>query len=363
MPAAALHAQAQSMFSKLGSSKAKSTWDKYTGHWRAYETFCARFGFDPDVSNPDVAALFLNSVFEDAQRRRVGPQSVEGASAALTAYFELRGQASPCTSDRFCCMLREAARRTLVPRQLDREGVTPEDMQQLVQTHIKPACSLFTRMIVTAALLCYYGALRFSDLARIHVHHEMMRLVQDAQLPRAELFLMKAKNDQHGQGAWVVIQRLGGAACPVANLERLLQHGRYKRRPRQVQAPDGISTDAEDVGPLLRPVTFVSGVEALAVTAVPLGRDFPAMPYQAFLAALRRLLAEAGIKKAIGTHSFRIGSTSTAINSGADPRLVMKHGRWRDPKVFEQAYARDALPQRLGVTKAMAALPNLSTQA
>jgi hypothetical protein len=66
-------------------------------------------------------------------------------------------------------------------------------------------------MYVTCAALCYYGMLRYSDLAVVMVHHDLMRLVSD----RVELYLWRSKTDQHTQGATVTIMAVGGPYCPA----------------------------------------------------------------------------------------------------------------------------------------------------
>lgn len=149
-----------------------------------------------------------------------------------------------------CAAVREAARRTLSSRKLDRDIVSPEYITALVTHHLSGQASLRVRMHVTCAVLGYSELLRYSDLSRVMVHHDLLRFYLD---DRVELFLFTSKTDQHCEGALVPIGRISGPCCPVRLLEELLSAGQYKRYPAQEQraANGSVSmVNAEDVGPL-----------------------------------------------------------------------------------------------------------------
>ena len=114
-----------------------------------------------------------------ARRRGVGPQTVEQASAAVSAYFKLAGLESPMHGP-LAAQVREAPRRTLVPRHRTRELITFDELEAFVAFHLMDPDSppsLETRMLVTCGVLAFTGLLRFDDLSRVLVHHELLQVV------------------------------------------------------------------------------------------------------------------------------------------------------------------------------------------
>ncbi len=216
--------------------------------------------------------------------------------------------------------------------------------------HLSGQASLRVRMHVTCAVLGYSGLLRYSDLSRVMVHHDLMHFYPD----RVELFLFTSKTDQHCEGALVPIGRISGPCCPVRLLEELLSVGQYKRYPAQEEqraANGSVSmVDAEDVGPLLRAVS--RNGQRLEHVALPLsgGQLIKPLTYATFQASLGRLFKEAGVDKKLGTHSLRKGGATAAVQNGADRMVVRKLGRWRSKKVFEFTYVREGAAQQRQVT-------------
>ena len=342
--------------SSAGATRARTTWQAYGPAWARWQQFCAQHGANPYATTGIVAAAFLTSERLAAAQRQVGPQAVERASAAITAHTSLLGITSPCASQ-LCSTAREVARRTLTASHLAREPVSPADVHQLLTFHITPTCDLRTRMYVTCAALCYYGMLRYSDLANVMVHADLMRFAPG----RVELYLWRSKTDQHAVGATVTIMALGGAHCPVHLLRELLVAGGYSTRPAQGLQVDAAGrqclVDVEDVGPLLRAVKLEQGRRVLAQVSVPLPGTIPSVQYSHFKEELVQLFRAAGITKPIGTHSLRSGGASAAVNGGADRALVQKTGRWRSPQVMEQAYVREAAPLLATLAEGMRARP------
>lgn len=330
-------------------SKAPGTWRAYDPLIRRWAAFCARNHVPPLGASGKIAALFLTSLQQDAAARNIGPQLVERGSAAVSAFYEQAGLASPC-ADPLCAAAREAARRCLSSRKLDRDIVSPDDIKALVAHHLSGQPSLRTRMHVTCAVLGFSGLLRYSDITRVMVHHDLMRFYPD----RVELFLFTSKTDQHCEGALVPIGRIGGPCCPVQLLEDLLRIGGYKCRPAQAEvcATDGSTSlaDAEDVGPLLRAVS--RNGQHLEQVALPLsgGKLIKPLAYSTFRTSLVQLFAAAGVTKQLGTHSLRKGGATAAVQNGADRMVVRKLGRWRSEKVFEFTYVREGSTQQRQVT-------------
>ncbi|GIL86902.1 hypothetical protein Vretimale_15563 [Volvox reticuliferus] len=67
-------------------SRAESTWRLYDPIIRKWAEFCNRSGSNPLGGDPLVAAAFLTEVRLDVERRMIGPQAVERANAALSAF-------------------------------------------------------------------------------------------------------------------------------------------------------------------------------------------------------------------------------------------------------------------------------------
>ncbi|GIL90842.1 hypothetical protein Vretimale_16774 [Volvox reticuliferus] len=150
----------------------------------------------------------------------IGPQAVEWASAALSAFHEWAGRPSPCAAN-LCAGVREVARRILIPTQRSTDVVAPDEVSKLVEHHIREEVDLLTRMVVTSAVLAFCGLLRFDDLQHILVHTDVLRIYAD----QVAIFLFKSKTDQHCKGAFITIGRISGPCCPVHLLEQLLMAG------------------------------------------------------------------------------------------------------------------------------------------
>jgi hypothetical protein len=288
--------------------------------------------------------MYLTSKQQYGLSAQIGPQCVERASAAISAFHEIAGVPTPCAHE-LCSTVREVARRTLVANQRPKEVASPEEVAQLINHHIRAGVPLRTRMHITCAALCFSGLLRYDDLSHVLVHEDLLRIRSD----RAEIYLYRSKTDQYCEGAVVTIGRIGGRACPVHLLEELLAAGEYQRSPalRPCRGRSSQLEDAEDVGPLLR-ATNAAGTR-LEQTAEPLPKTIAALPYTAFAASLKRLCAAAGVRD-LGTHAFRRGGATTAVEEGADRMTVQKLGRWKSSQVFEFAYVRESAAHQAAVT-------------
>ncbi|GLC68087.1 hypothetical protein PLESTF_000644600 [Pleodorina starrii] len=329
------------MLASARLSRAASTWRLYEPVIRNFVDFCLRMTEPPLGTAAVVVAAFLTSVRQDAAERGVGPQVVERASAAVSAFHELAGLPSPC-AHQLCAGVREVARRTLTANQRNLGVATPEDVQRLVQHHIRDGVCLLIRMVVTCAVLAFCGLLRFDDLRHVLVHTDLLRIYCD----RVEIFLFKSKTDQHCKGAFVTIGRIGGPCCPVHLLEQLLEAGQYQRTPCTA-TKRGVEADAEDVGPLLRAVDTRN--HCLVQTAVPFPSYIPALPYETFKNKLRVLCSEAGVPQ-LRPHDLRRGGATALVQGGADRAEVQKLGRWKSNSVFEFAYVREDGARRRAVT-------------
>jgi hypothetical protein len=322
-------------------SKSTGTWLAYEPHIQRWLAFCAGNGvkpFQPAADGGLRVSLFLQKVKEEAAQRGVGPSVVSIASAAVSALHELVGLPSP-SQHPLAAGIRAAAYKELVGAAREKPVATPEELRQLIDKHLLAGgdVPLKTRMYVTAAALSFTGLLRFSDLRRVLVHHQLLRFYPD----RAEIFLYASKTDQQFRGELVSVGRGVAPYCPVALLEQLLQAGGYCQVPNTAVGSDGREVEVEDVGPLLRAVVQRSGRQQLRQVRAPLPALIPAVSYNTFANGLHALFADAGVERRLPPHSLRRGGATAAVNGGADRILVQKLGRWRSANVFEFTYVRD----------------------
>jgi len=285
---------------------------------------------------PTYVVLYLQELLDASERDGIGPSRVLSASSAIACLHWLHGIESP-TQHPLCDTVREASRRLLTGRRLERDAVTAADIRRLVDKYGKRRALLRDLMHVTAFSLMYAAFLRFDDLCQITVHEDALVFRDD----HLAIFVPKSKTDQQGEGRWVVVAKGQGEYCPVGLLDRLLRKGEYITRPR---SPD------EDVGPLVRAVDK-SGMKLRQVTAV--GALVPPLSYTTLLERCKTMCKEAGITTAITLHSFRIGGATAAAAAGVEHQAIKEHGRWRSDSSKDR-YVRGDIEGALEVSRALA---------
>jgi hypothetical protein len=317
----------------LPSTVALSTFSKYKPEWQKYEIACGAAGLSPLTACEVQVALYLAKIFGECAEADVGSSRLRAVSAAIAYYLTLSGKKSP-TALPLCSGMCKGASRLLVATRTAREPLLPEQLKRALEFHLGSGCALSTRMHLTVLLLMFVGLLRYSDVAQLIVHEDLLRIVHapDGRVEGALMFVQRSKTDQACIGHWVAIGATGGPLCPVALLQKLLQQGRYVRRPGEGQ----------DCGPLLRAVYRGSdGVLRLKQYTAPLCNLIKPLGYSTFMGHLRALLQDAGVEGHFGTHSARIGGTTAASMAGADEKLVRTHGRWRHGNTADDVYARE----------------------
>ncbi|PNW86596.1 hypothetical protein CHLRE_02g093150v5 [Chlamydomonas reinhardtii] len=317
---------------------ASGTWQQYNRPIREWVAHCTRVGATPIGAPPAIAAVFLDQRRRAAALRGVGAQAVTRASAAITALHEAAGLPSPCAHP-LCAAVRAAARRTLLGQRRTKVAATAEDIQKLVDTHLQPNAPLLTRMVVTCALLSFCAFLRYSDLRRVMVHHQLMQFSAAC----LTLRLFCGKTDKAAQGEEVTVGRIGGAYCPVTRVEELLRVGRYSTVPSIAQRPMPQAArgrtrweEIEDTGPLLRAVSTSGALEQITA---PLDNPVPSLSWQQYSSLLKQHCLAAGLRH-LPPHAFRRGGATAAVAGGASRDAVMKEGRWRTRRVFEFTYVQ-----------------------
>lgn len=252
----ALRALAARLAESRLSGRAQSTIAQHGRHWAKFADWLHRHTngrLQPIGVAPTYVVLYLQELLDASERDGIGPSRVLSASSAIACLHWLHGIESP-TQHPLCDTVREASRRLLTGRRLERDAVTAADIRRLVDRYGKRGALLRDLMHVTAFSLMYAAFLRFDDLCQITVHEDALVFRDD----HLAIFVPKSKTDQQGEGRWVVVAKGQGEYCPVGLLDRLLRKGEYITRPR---SPD------EDVGPLVRAVDK-SGMKLRQVTAV-----------------------------------------------------------------------------------------------
>ena len=283
-----------------------------------------------------MVGLYLFGLYLTSAEDGVGEGRVRQASAAIYHYFRAASRDSP-TDHPVCAGARELAAK-LQPQARDRGAFSADDVSRFVAAHGGPGANLLGLMYCTCVSVMFHGFLRWSDMAAVCVHRDLLVLTDT----HAEIFIPHSKTDQLWRGAWVPLARTGGAACPVALIERLLAAGRYQRSP---------ASEGQDVGPLLRAVQPVrGGGHRLQQLISTVAQPIRSVTYNTFAGHLRRMCAAAGLPDNLTSHSLRIGGNSRAEELGFPAELRMRHGRWRSLATVD-LYTRRGLEAALAMTR------------
>ena len=230
-------------------------------------------------------------------------------------------------------LVREIARRTRLAGQNKKLPFLPSHIRRLIQLWAAPNAPLNCLMMVTAITVCFTGFLRCDEL--LSIQWEQIRFVKQTHM---ELFVEKQKNDQYRVGTWKIIARLGGAFCPVALVERLLDEGRYAFL---------------GAGPLMRTTVITHDRQYIKQTS-------PC--YSTVLDWFKEGAVTLGLDPdKYGTHSGRRGGATGAAAFEVPDRLFKEHGGWRSERA-KDGYVVSRLQARLSVTRNLGLQPNLSLQ-
>ncbi|PNW81626.1 hypothetical protein CHLRE_06g253550v5 [Chlamydomonas reinhardtii] len=303
---------------------AVGTQRQYREPWSAFTRWWEARRLDGSIYDtpPNVVGLYLFSAYVASAEDSVGGGRVRQASAAIHHYFTAAARDSP-TGHPICVAARELAARYLVPQARERGAFSADNVARFVAAHGGPGASLIDLMYCTCVSVMFHGFLRWSDMAEVSVHADLLVLTDT----HAELFIPRSKTDQLWQ---------------VALIERLLAAGAYQRSP---------SFDGEDVGPLLRAVTATRSGHRLQqlMTGTTQAPVF-SVTYNTFAGHLRRMCAATALPDNLKSHSLRIGGNSRAEELGFPAELRMRHGRWRSLPMVEH-YTRRELAPALEMTR------------
>jgi hypothetical protein len=294
-----------------------ATLAKYAPAWKQFTEWVAlrqQYASAFDVPG-NVVALYLWHVLETSQKDGIGPSRVLTASHAIAFNYKLHGLPA-VTAHALCGIVRELAARKLHGTVINKDPIDAVDFKALLAMYAGPAANLMDLMHVTAFLVMYAGFLCYDEVAEVCVHSDMLRISST----HMDIFIPRSKTDQHWEGKWVSIARVGGNLCPVGLVERLLTAGGYVRTP---PLPNS------DVGPLIRHVANTRGRHCLKQYLGTLNKPIMSTSYDRLRQRMRDMCAAAGVTKHITLHSMRIGGITAAAEKGVPDRLLMKHGRCR----------------------------------
>lgn len=135
----------------------------------------APLGFKWSESTGATVAAFLTMVRIEAMYRGVGDAAVKASSAAIACRFLLAGLKSP-TDHPLCVLARLEAAKTLRSNPIHRDELTAAHLHSMAAKYLHLGCDLRTRMHFTCLVLTFVGFLRYDDLCKVLVHHELLQI-------------------------------------------------------------------------------------------------------------------------------------------------------------------------------------------
>jgi integrase len=313
----------------VAASRASSTLKQYVTPWSKFSAWCFKFGYVPIPAPCWVVALYLTEMIKNV----TSYCSVKACSAAIYNAHRLAGYLDTeiPTKHPHVKAVRDSAKRTFGTKIKNRKD--PIDLEvclALVELLAYPKAPLHLLMLATAAMTCFAGFLRYSDISKLKVSDVKFYSTH------AELFLNKRKNDQFRQGDIICIVRGKTSACPVVLLERFLKEGVFAASDPLFQGFDGHA--------------------ARWRAAVPLNGEV--ITYSQLHGQLTRYWAKllnmelAACTKMLGLHSLRSGGATLVAKKDVPERLFQAHGGWKDRSSM-MVYLKEGLEAKLQVTTVM----------
>jgi hypothetical protein len=143
------------------------------------------------------------------------------ASGAILFHHLLAGFPPP-TEHHLVKMVHKIARRTRLAGQNKNHPFLAPIFGVFSLLWAGPKTPLNKLMMLTAVTLCFTAFLCCDEL--LSLLWDQIRFVSQSHM---ELFIEHQKNDEYGKGMWKIVARVGGACCPVARVEQLLDEDRY----------------------------------------------------------------------------------------------------------------------------------------
>ena len=197
----------------------------------------------------------------------------------------------------------------------------------LAQMHIRKLFERYSEgsldklQILCLIVLGFFAFLRWDDLSQLRVSDIHLRS------DHAAVFLEKRKNDQYGEGTWVLAAR-SKTFGPVSLIEKFLHIRGHK-------------TDS----PLFRKICHTKGGFFLRSQK---------LSYTRALEEVKAMLKSIGLDPLkYSLHSMRYGGgAGLAAAIGIHDRLIMRHGGWKSES-SKNRYIKEAMESLLSVSKAL----------
>ena len=300
------------------AAKAKSTTTKYDRGWSKWLDWCKdKYEIRRVPANPFHVAMYLSYVLKNSNNN----------GALTTAFYGIRwghqinGFPSP-TDHPFVRMTYEGAVRLCEksPRS-PKDPITPEILKCLFNAFNSDSLADLRFLLMCA--LGFFGFFRIEELLTVQLKDIS---IKDTHL---EIFLEKAKNDQHRDGNIVYISRLESKYCPVALVEKFLKASKIS-----------ISTHRSVF--LIPKIIKIKQGHKVHISA--------GISYTRAREIFKEKLDNFDSEGNFGLHSLRSGGASAAAESLTDERLISKHGRWVSDRA-RNSYIKDSVQNRLKITR------------
>ena len=302
----------------IGCARAPSTTNKYARGWSSWLQWSSD---KPEIlripANPFYVAIYLNYVLKTSNNN----------GALTTAFYGIRwghhvnGYNSP-TDHPFVQMAFEGAVRLCNKKpKAPKEPMTPDLLKHLIKKFNTNSIADLRFLIICS--LGFFGFFRIEELLQVQLKDLTIKPTH------LEIFLEKAKNDQHRDGNIIYISRINSEFCPVALVERFLRLSSLSiaKNPSCFLVPRVVKTKK---GHRIHPSLGISCTRAREI--------------------FKEYLEETKFDGDFGLHSLRSGGASAAAENLVDERLISKHGRWSSDRA-RNMYIKDSLKNRLLITK------------
>ncbi len=318
----------------VGSSRAQSTYQRYSGPWQRFKQWCKHFGYAYLPAKPVTVAMFLAHLLKICAGKNQGYGVIRMASAAIFQAHKLANWRN-ITNHPVVAAVRDCAKRVLVNGLLNRKEPLDKDTCVATVVQILNAKTIpnYRLQLATFIMVCFAGFLRYNDAT--HVFCDEIRFYRT----HMEIFLETRKNRQFREGNVVFIARGKSAVCPVVLTERLLA----------VMGTAGLHV------PLFRGYDGKAALRhpdrSVAMFRSPWSYDQArSTVFLAISSAFN--VPVASLRSVYGLHSLRSGGATCVAKVGIPAMIFQRHGGWADPRSVG-AYIKGSLDHRLQPTACM----------
>lgn len=296
----------------IEDKRPRNTVKSHQGYVNEFLTYSEQHGLDPKT--PTAVASFMKYCVTD-RKRKLGRTTVCQTIPAAINHLFLYSMEKPPTDSTLVREMRKTIMKSTPTPTVGRRPITMAILQKLVGNTDKRVESIRNTFMV---ILMTFAMLRESELVNLKKDDVWEEDVEDQKV--LHVFIERSKTDQAGDGQTISLTRTGTDVCPVEWFHRFL---------------------------VVRTTEARFLFHPLGVTDVsqPLSSTTPNF-------VVKRLLLAVGVDATeYGSHSCRKGGCTMAVDSGADLRIVARHGRWKSSAIM--AYVKDSVQTKLTVTKAI----------